>query len=218
MSKLRTLVVQLRPRPIVLVIGGAIVGDGMETLYEDPEIRLVGLDLQDSPNVQLLADAHVLPFADESIDAVVVQAVLEHVINPLQVVTEIRRVLKTDGLVYSETPFLQQVHEGPYDFTRYTESGHRFLFRWFEEIDAGNLAGAGTQLLWSLDHATRTLFRSKTMGLVIRTLFSWVRILDAIGDREFALDTASATYFLGRRSSIPIGPREAAQRYRGAQR
>ena len=35
-----------------------------------------------------------------------VQAGLEHVRDPWQVVAEIHRVLKDDGLVYAETPFM----------------------------------------------------------------------------------------------------------------
>src|SRR5207237_664581 len=31
-------------------------------------------------------------------------------------------------LVLGDTPFMQQVHEGAYDFTRFALSGHRWLF------------------------------------------------------------------------------------------
>ncbi|CAH2407660.1 hypothetical protein MES5069_620012 [Mesorhizobium escarrei] len=34
---------------------------------------------------------------------------------------------------------MQQVHEGAYDFTRFTELGHRWLFRRFETISRGAL-------------------------------------------------------------------------------
>jgi 2-polyprenyl-3-methyl-5-hydroxy-6-metoxy-1,4-benzoquinol methylase len=45
-------------------------------------------------------------FGDGTCDAVVVQAVLEHVLQPDVVVAEIHRVLRPDGLVYAETPFM----------------------------------------------------------------------------------------------------------------
>ena len=47
------------------------------------------------------------------------------------------RVLKNNGLVYSEIPFMQQIHMGKNDFVRYTASGHRFLFKKFEKIKIG---------------------------------------------------------------------------------
>src|SRR4029079_11363432 len=112
--------------------------------------------------------------------AVLVQAVLEHVLDPARVVGEIHRVLRPDGLVYAETPFLQQVHAGPYDFTRYTSSGHRYLFRSFEEIAAGPVAGPGTQLLWSVDHLMRGVIRSELAGKLARALFFWLRYFDRL--------------------------------------
>jgi hypothetical protein len=32
---------------------------------------------------------------------------------------------------------MQQVHERAYDFSRFTQSGHRWLFKRFSEINAG---------------------------------------------------------------------------------
>lgn len=48
------------------------------------------------------ADAHKLPFKDESFDLVICTEVLEHVINPQGVIAEIKRVLKKDGIAIIE--------------------------------------------------------------------------------------------------------------------
>ena len=97
----------------------------------------------------LICDAHDIPFADGCFDGVIVQAVLEHVMDPGRCVEEIHRVLGDNGLVYAETPFIQQIHMGRYDFTRYTHSGHRRLFRRFEEIASGPVGGPGMALAWA---------------------------------------------------------------------
>ena len=204
--------------PRLLVVGGGAVGNGVERLYSDPRPRLAAFDLYGSPEVQLIADAHQIPLADGSFDAVVVQAVVEHVLEPERVVAEIHRVLRSDGLVYAETPFLQPVHAGSHDFTRYTSSGHRQLFRAFEEIDAGPVAGPGSQLLASLDHLVRGLLRSQLAGRLARAVFFWLRYLDGLVPPEYAMDDASAYYFLGRRSERELTPREIVAYYRGAQR
>lgn len=136
----------------VLIIGGGTIGQGMKPFYDNPDINLVSFDIYASPNVQFIADAHNIPLSTNSFDAVIIQAVLEHVLEPSTVVSEIYRVLKFDGIVYSETPFIQHVHEGAYDFTRFTESGHRYLFKYFELIKSGASAGAGSQLIWSIDN------------------------------------------------------------------
>ena len=101
------------------------------------DIEVHSIDIYASPTVDLICDAHYLPLEGEYYDAVWIQAVLEHVVQPELVVHEIHRVLKPDGIVYAETPFMQQVNEGAYDFTRYTVLGHRYLFKKFSLIDRG---------------------------------------------------------------------------------
>ena len=71
------------------------------------DTEITNVDIGTGDNVDIVADAAALPFKDGSFDAVVIQAVLEHVENAPKVVSEICRVLKADGIVYSETPFLQ---------------------------------------------------------------------------------------------------------------
>jgi hypothetical protein len=43
-----------------------------------------------------------------------------NVSDPVRAVGEFHRVLRPEGIVYSETPFLQPVKGGAYDFTRYS--------------------------------------------------------------------------------------------------
>ncbi|MFJ4200261.1 class I SAM-dependent methyltransferase [Streptomyces sviceus] len=205
------------PAPTLLVVGGATVGNGVGALYRDARVRVIGFDIVTSAVTQFVADAHRIPLRTAGVDAVLVQAVLEHVLDPAQVVAEIHRVLKDDGLVYAETPFLQQVHAGAHDFTRYTASGHRYLFRRFEEIAAGPVSGPGTQLLWSVDHLVRGLTRSAFAGRATRAALCWLRALDRLVPPDFAQDDASALYFLGRRRDREMTEAEIIAYYRGAQ-
>ncbi|MEV0219651.1 class I SAM-dependent methyltransferase [Streptomyces sp. NPDC050704] len=205
------------PAPTLLVVGGATVGNGVNAAYHDPRVQVIGFDIVGSPVTQFIADAHQIPLPSASVDAVLVQAVLEHVLDPHLVVAEIHRVLKGGGLVYAETPFLQQVHAGAHDFTRFTASGHRYLFRRFEELAAGPVAGPGTQLLWSVDHLVRGLTRSALAGRAVRGLMFWLRALDRLVPPEYATDDASALFFLGRRSDRELTAQEIVAYYRGAQ-
>ncbi|CAL9617173.1 class I SAM-dependent methyltransferase [Streptomyces sp. enrichment culture] len=205
------------PAPRLLVVGGATVGNGVDAVYRDPRVEVIAFDIATSPVTQFVADAHHIPLPAGCVDAVLVQAVLEHVLDPPLVVAEIHRVLRDGGLVYAETPFLQQVHAGAHDFTRYTASGHRYLFRRFEELAAGAVAGPGTQLLWSLDHTVRALTRSPAAGRATRTLLCWLRALDRLAPPGFAEDDASALYFLGRRREREMTAAEIVRYYRGAQ-
>lgn len=203
--------------PVVLVVGGGEIGNGADRLYTDDGVEVVAFDIYTGPNVQFVADAHRIPFADGSVDAVVVQAVLEHVLDPARVVAEIHRVLRPDGLVYAETPFLQQVHEAAYDFTRFTESGHRWLFRSFSRLDSGVVGGPGVQLIWTLSAVVTGLTRSRTAGRLTRLALFWLRFLDNAIPASFQVDGACGVYFLGRRAEQPLPAAAMPVQYRGAQ-
>lgn len=215
-ARLKALARELSARPRILVVGGGGKGAGTDVLYDDPRIELVAFDIYASQKTQFVADAHRIPLADASVDAVWIQAVLEHVLDPWQVVAEIYRVLRDGGVVYAETPFLQQVHEGPYDFTRFTESGHRWLFRRFEAIDSGVVMGTASQLLWSVEHLVRGLFRSVRAGRVAALLLFWLRWFDRLTPAPYAVDAASAVFFLGRKADEAIRPAEIVDYYQGA--
>jgi SAM-dependent methyltransferase len=211
------LLLSTQAHPQVLVVGGGIVGPTMDDFYNDPRISVVSFDVYSSPHVQFIADGHNIPLPDRTFDAVIVQAVLEHVLDPAKVVSEMYRVLKDNGIVYAETPFLQHVHEGAYDFTRYTESGHRYLFKNFELIKSGVIAGAGTQLLWSIDNFFRGLFRSKQLGKVIKLSFFWLQYFDKLIPDSYNVDAASSVFFMGRKVNSQISPKDILTHYKGAQ-
>lgn len=204
------------PEPArLLVVGGGSVGHALGPLYEEDRIQVYSFDIYASPSVQFVADAHEMPLTDDFFDAVIVQAVLEHVLHPEQVVEEIWRVLKPDGLVYAETPFMQHVHEGAYDFTRFTDSGHRYLFRRFSLIDSGVCGGPGKQLMWSIDYFVRSLFRSRTAGKLAKLAFFWAQYFDRVIPHKYAVDAASGVFFLGRKSTETMSVSQAITYYKG---
>ncbi len=203
----------------VLVVGGGSIGSGMETLYADPRLRVAAFDIFPSRHVQLVADAHAIPFADASVDAVVIQAVLHTLLDPQRAVSEIHRVLKPDGVVFADSPFLQPVVDAAYDFQRFTESGHRWLFRDFERIDCGLVAGVGEVLASSFDYVVRSMLRSSAAGRLARIpALLLARGIDALTSERYALDGASSVFFLGRKSGRRLTAREIVQHYHGAQR
>jgi SAM-dependent methyltransferase len=197
----------------LLVIGGGAVGSGVQAMYDDPEVQVIGTDIYHSPHTTLIADGHRLPLADRSVDGVWIQAVLEHVLDPQQVVSEIHRVLRPDGLVFADTPFMQQVHEGAYDFTRFTLSGHRWLFRHFALIDAGTSGGAGMASLWSVRYLARAMTGSGPLGTLMQLAFFWLRFIDRWAGPRDSADAASAVYFYGRKSLTPISPKDIVAFY-----
>lgn len=206
--------------PDVLVLGGSILGQGMDVLVAHPRIRCVETDVCFGPRTQLVCDAHVLPFADGAFDAVVVQGVLQYVADPGQCVAEIHRVLKPGGWVYAETAFMQQVVHGAYDFTRFTYVGLRRLFREFNELHSGVVGGPAMALAWAIQSfllacVRRSWLRSGVHAVTRLGLF-WLPYLDRLlAERPAAYDAASGFFFLGSRSECALTDHELIGLHRG---
>lgn len=207
-----------KPAPRVLIVGGGERWEGLDRFLQSvPDAEILNSDVFPGEFVHVICDAHQLAFADESFDIVILQAVIEHLIEPVVAVEEIWRVLRKDGIVLADTPFLQAVHMGAYDFTRYTPLGQRALFKKFEELEVGISAGPMSVLRWSIEHALRSLFRSKYPALLVRPLtipLGWIEQFSPTN--RYALDGCSGSYFIGRKSMRTATPREIIQAYRGA--
>jgi ubiquinone/menaquinone biosynthesis C-methylase UbiE len=207
--------------PTVLIVGAGDGGKGTEVLASDSALRIINSDRRPSNPNCVAADAHDLPFPDSSFDGVVVQAVLEHVLDPFRCVSEIYRVLRANGLVYSETPFMQQVHGAEFDFTRFTFLGHRRLFRQFAEIDSGIAVGPGSAFAWAWEYfwvafTKRSGFPRKVIRGLSRLTTFWAPLLDPwLSKRVAAYDSASAFYFLGAKVDRPLPDDDLLKQFRG---
>jgi len=206
--------------PRILVVGGSILGQGMEVLASDSRFELVETDVSFGPRTTIICDGHDIPFEDGAFDAVIVQAVLEHVADPYRCVEEIHRVLKERGVVYAETPFMQQVHMGQHDFTRFTHLGHRRLFRRFDEIDSGAACGPGMALAWSYQYFLMSFASSRPLRALARAFARctsfFLKYFDYyLINKPGVYDAASAYYFIGQKGDRVLSDRELVKLYRG---
>lgn len=218
MARLASLLNQKGSVTTVLIVGAGELGEGVKHLRLSTATTVIETDVCFGPNIKVIADGHDVPFLDQSIDAVVIQAVLEHVLDPVRCVEELVRVLKPDGLVYAETPFMYPVHLGPYDFTRFSLGGHRRLFRNFKEIDAGVVGGPGMALAASIRSFLYSLSNSRLMGafgsLILPFFFFWLKYVDYFLIRKpHVADYAAGTYFLGAKGTSPICDTDIIHRY-----
>lgn len=206
----------------ILVVG---CGDGHArygALGALPGARWLETDVSLAGSARVVCDASDLPFADASFDAVVCTAVLEHVLEPQRCVDEMHRVLADSGVIWATTPFMQQVHMGEYDFTRFTRSGHRWLFRAFHEVESGIATGPASVLVWSVEYFMLAWTASVPVRRVIkgitRLLLGWLTLLDGpLARRAAANDAAGGHYFIGQRSEdTVITARDMLGYYRGA--
>lgn len=204
---------KIKASPRVLVIGSGGVR------YGDKDDEVIHTDVAFAPHVQVIADAHDLPFPDQDFDLVIAVAVLEHVADPQRCVGEFWRVLKGDGCIFAATPFLQPVHMGAYDFTRFTPLGHRRLFRYFDELRWGVAMGVGSTFGWALSAVLesisgRRIWRrfARLAGLLLRAP---LRKLDRWLVAPAHWDAAAASFFFGRKRAEPIPDRALIGKYKG---
>ena len=203
-------------RPRVLIVGGATVGHGSAPLVDSADLDVISFDVYPTAATTLVADGHAIPLADASVSAVWIQAVLEHVYRPEDVVAEIARVLRPDGIVYAETPFLQPVHEGAYDFVRFSQSGHRMLFSQFDEVAAGSLGGPAALLALAIRGLVGGVTRNAAMARVAYGLAQPLVLLDRLVPEPWRADFGTGTYFLGRLAPDRERRFDALSIYRGA--
>ena len=210
---------KLSDQPKILVIGGAEKGSGTEALWNDDRCEVHSIDIYPSPTVDIICDAHYLPLQTHSYHGVWIQAVLQHVVEPKLVVSEIYRVLVSKGVVYAETPFMQQVHEGAYDFNRFTVLGHRYLFCNFSALRIGGNKGPEVVLAWSIRYFFWALIRSKTVARIIGIIFGLLlRPFNRIMSPKSMFDASSGVFFLGRKEeNYKILHKDVVKLYSGQQ-
>lgn len=144
--------------------------------------KVINVDISVFNDVNVVSDAGLLPIKNNSVDLVVITAVLEHVKQPYQVVSEIHRVLKKGGKVYVEVPFLQAFHADPMDFQRYTLNGLINLFRDFEVLGKGVCVGPFSAAAFFMRKFPTIFFHNsyfaKSVEFIVGWLVFWVKYFD----------------------------------------
>jgi SAM-dependent methyltransferase len=154
----------------VLVLGtgydpyGHLIPDGCD---------VTRTDIEDDYDIDMVADAHDLPFDDDSFDTIIAIEVFEHLQYPHKAAEEVRRVLKPGGKAMVSTPFLFRVHGDPYDFTRFTKRG---LQTHFEKFSKTSIEGYGNRIhvIWDI---LTTSFRYAALGMCLNHVLAklWPR-------------------------------------------
>lgn len=100
-----------QPGTLMLDVG---CGEGAHReVCEHAGFEYVGIDIRDRQAL-IRADAHALPFADNSFDFILAIATLEHLRNPFIAIREVYRLLKPEGTFLGTVAFLEPFHDLSY--------------------------------------------------------------------------------------------------------
>jgi SAM-dependent methyltransferase len=121
-------------------------------------VSYTGLDIEGAiaydPNVRPDAtwDGVTMPFAAKRFDCAIATEVLEHVPDIDTFLSEVRRVLRPESVLFFTTPFVWPYHETPNDRQRWTSYGLRYHleeagFRSIEIKSVGNWHSSLAQML-----------------------------------------------------------------------
>ncbi len=111
-----------------------------------------------------------LPFRNNCFDTIIMSDVLEHLSEPFFTLGEIKRILKPNGILLMNYPFMYGLHEVPHDYCRYTN----FRIRtWVEKLEMKIILEkkyGGLLELW--EHATIRILKKFPLGNLSAKFFA----------------------------------------------
>ena len=157
--------------------------------------KIINLEVEKTENGDIIADGRNLPIKSSSVSLVISQAVLEHTPDTNLNIAEIDRILKNNGLLYIEVPWMQTYHAHPHDYFRFTHQGLKSYLKNFDIIDQGVVVGPASAMSLNLRMFLATLFSfgNKSLFVVFGVVFAWLTF--PLKYLDFFLESGSLSYY-----------------------
>lgn len=127
------------PQPIYEF--GSLQVPGQETIADlrslFPNKNYVGCDISSGKGVDRIENVESNKLPSESIGTVIFVETIEHVENPHRAISEIYRVLGSDGILVMTSAMDLPIHNYPHDYWRFTPEGFRALLSQFSKSIIG---------------------------------------------------------------------------------
>jgi SAM-dependent methyltransferase len=169
-----------------------------------PQVAWLVTDTEATFGADIVGDVLRLPVADASMDLVLCEHVLEHVLDPLAACREIERVLRPGGLALIKVPFNYPWHGGYIDFYRFTPAGYLAAFRQLDVVHLGHGPGPASTVTYAMQQAWTSLFSkrsSRRVAVVVGRLLigPWRHFDRVLVTRRGSLSSSCSMIFIGRR-------------------
>ncbi|MCK4649579.1 class I SAM-dependent methyltransferase, partial [bacterium] len=133
MSFVRKYVVDNKIKGKILDVGSLDINGSIKPEFKDSEY--IGLDMREGKNVDIVANAHKIPFPDNHFDCVTYLETIEHDNFPGSTLRECCRVLKKDGWFFlTGAGFMFGQHAAPEDYWRFSKEGFILLLKAIKEF------------------------------------------------------------------------------------
>ena len=202
----RVVLQSLLDHQIVLELGSGNMA------IDDPCV--IRMDVHLTPHVDVVADAHHLPFKSGVFDFIFSLAVFEHLRQPFDAADEIRRTLKDGGYTYNECNFVFAYHGYPHHYFNASVQGLEQIFKRFHRVRTG--VAPYQMPAFALQMLAITYLRHTTVGIFPeeRAFFELIEQVyqeDLVYyDRFFAREAdaayvAAGCFFFGLKQDTPRG-------------
>jgi len=135
-----------------------------------PNKKFFSSDIKICPEVDTVLDLHNLNLPSGSVGTAIVLDTFEHLEYPRKAISEIYRVLKTNGVLIMSSTMDFPIHNYPYDYWRYTPEAFLSLLKLFvpkfvesvgKEDFPHTVIGVGSKRMGKIYHVYDNIFFDK---------------------------------------------------------
>jgi SAM-dependent methyltransferase len=185
------------------------LGAGLRPFADLIPGRTIALDHRPRPEIDLIGDAHHLPFADGSVDAIVCTEVFEHLVDPAAAAREIIRVLKPGGRLVLTTRFCFPLHDRPADFWRFTSYTLARLFAPLDPVVLPQHSAYQTLLVLLVRQVMEPTRLNRVLSPPVLALCALLWGLEPLAGRLLPGDSLTSGYLVAGRKTASAAPRPA---------
>ncbi len=170
--------------------------------------NVIRMDVTLTPYVDVVGDAHALPFKPGTFDAIFSLAVIEHLRQPFLAAQEMFDALRNGGYVYGDCNFVFAYHGYPHHYFNASEQGMEEAFAPFEKLRTGvapyqmpsfainMMLGTYLNKMAPSSDPHVQVYRRLLEKVLQQPLMKY----DALFTEETALYVAAGVYFFGRKN------------------
>ena len=123
--------------------------------YADEYIGVDWINTLHKSNADVVSNLNKkIDLSNNYADTIISLSVMEHLCEPQVFLNESFRILKDDGVMILQVPWMWWIHEAPYDYFRYTPYGLKYMFEkaGFENIHIQPTTGFFTMWILKMNY------------------------------------------------------------------